>query len=281
MLVVRTISLDQIDQSHEFMPGMAKYYFDQAGERLQKDVDYILDPEGNPELFVSGYLILHSYFANKEWDECMRTTVWNLTMPPLENPFDAIREQLDILEKDFTKLKDLRKKVKKPDEKVVDGVAIALSTLDKKPESIDREKEVDEVVKVFTTPDKNSYDYKKALKKSADEIRDKINDPEADAWIRRNILRIRDIVHKQNLTGSVHVLTAIYGKLTREYGFVSSQCKHELMSKYDLVDAPSTIRCISEYPTWRDIFDNILADVEIDGYCKVFNKEPNKNAQTN
>ena len=39
MLVVRTISLDQIDQSHEFMPGMAKYYFDQAGERLQKDVE--------------------------------------------------------------------------------------------------------------------------------------------------------------------------------------------------------------------------------------------------
>lgn len=260
MLVVRTISLDQIDQSHEFMPGMAKYYFDQAGERLQKDVDYILDPEGNPELFVSGYLILHSYFANKEWDECMRTTVWNLTMPPLENPFDAIREQLDILEKDFSKLKDSRKKVKKP-------------------EPIDREKEVDEIVRVMTTPDKNSYEYKKALKKSADEIRDKINDPEADAWIKRNIIRIRDIVKKQNLTGSVHVLTSIYGKLTREYGFVSSQCKHELMSKYDLVDAPSTIRCVAEYPTWRDIFDNILADIEIDGYYKVFNKEP-KNAQT-
>lgn len=250
--MVKTISFEKLEKIHSMAPGFLFMSFLAIMNNLKIDEDYISavnpdfikpDPD-DVELTLSGYVLLSAMIPGHE--DAKRETIKFLTEEKNSSPYDIIREQLCILES-----ADRRYKVKKPKTVI---------------------EEVYEVEPVFNSEEFFSDTAIKSKKKIADEIKDCIKDPDADEWIRQVVNTTRKIVKDQNLTiGNVHVISSIYRKMNREYGFVSKQAKKELMRKYDLTNEPSTLRCVAEDPIYKEIFSSILNDILVDGYDKVMN----------
>ncbi len=264
----KTITFSQIDEFHKLAPGTAKNCFMVLSAQLEEGTDYINNDDGDKNITLTGYMFLQTMFVGTMYNDAKRKTVHYLaSLDESQSPFEIIREQLAALEEES---------------KIGQEMAEASDSVSEKPSRRGKykvkapEKEAEHVTvlppvgrpgenaTVRTPSPKYPYNAKAMKKNKAD-----ISDPVADDFIKDMNFRLRAIVVREGLASYTATLRRIYTKMTSVYGFVADQAKKECRAEYGLTENPSVLRAIAENETWREIFGNIISDIEKNGYYAV------------
>ena len=235
----RVLPFEQIDAVHKKPDGSTKMIFDLLENSLKRDTDYVQNGR-KVFLTLSGYVLVSNVLCTgaEDQNDARREILNNYFSPETEttvqkNPFEIIREQLNIIENG--------------------------------PDAAKSEPAVD--------PGRYSDEKRAVMKKKIQvscAIKDKVKDEEADSWIVEMQRMVKEVVEKSNGEYKfLGVLNSIYKEMTKSYGFVEETCRSEFVDKYGLSDNPSILRAISDNETWKSIFQALLKDkVE-----EVLNKE--------